>query len=85
MITFDKVYIGLSKNTHLSLHSLPSLINLKNTQISFIVYMKNYDYQEKQFQIYDPIQSHFKCITTCDLSDVRCISRCVEILKQNEN
>ena len=47
--------------------------------------MKNYDIQEKQFQISDPIESYFECITTCDVSDGICISRCVEILKQNED
>ena len=85
MNTFNKVYIWLSKITHLSLHTLPSLINLKNTKISLIINMKNYDFQEKQFLIYDPIESYFECITTCDVSDGICISRCVEILKENEN
>ena len=47
--------------------------------------MKNCDLQKKQFQIYDPIESYFECITTCDIKDGRCISRCVEILKQNDN
>ena len=46
--------------------------------------MKNYDFQEKQVQISYPIESYFECITTCDMSDVMCISRCVEILKQND-
>ena len=46
--------------------------------------MKNYDFQEKQFQITDPIESCFECISTCDLKDGHCISRCVEILKQND-
>ena len=85
MITFNKVYIWLSKITHLSLHTLPSLINLKNTKISLIINMKNYDFQEKKFLISDPIESYFECITTCDVSDGICISRCVEILKENEN
>ena len=71
--------------THLSLHSLPSLINLKNTKIDLIILMKNYDFQEKNCQISDPIESYFECITTCDIRDGRCISRCVEILKQNDN
>ncbi len=44
--------------------------------------MKNYDFQEKQFQNLDPVESYFECITTCDISDGGCISRCVEILKQ---
>ena len=43
--------------------------------------MKNYDFQEKRFQISDPIESYFECITTCDMRDGRCISRCVEILR----
>ena len=46
--------------------------------------MKNYDFQEKQFRIYGPIESYFEYISTCDLKDINCISRCVEILKQND-
>jgi len=29
--------------------------------------MKNYDFQEKNFQISDPIESYFECITSCDI------------------
>jgi len=47
--------------------------------------MKNYDFQEKKFLISDPIESYFECIATCDTSDGKCISSCVEILKQNDN
>jgi len=47
--------------------------------------MKNHNLKEKQFQISDPIDSYFECITSCDIRDGRCISRCVEILKQNDN
>ncbi len=46
--------------------------------------MKNYDFQEKHFQISDPIESYFECITSCDIGDGKCISRCVEILKRND-
>ena len=46
--------------------------------------MKNYNLQEKKFQISDPIESYFECIAICDLKDGICISKCVEILKQNE-
>ncbi len=46
--------------------------------------MKNYDFTEKQCQIPDPIESYFECISTCDIKDGNCISRCVEILKQSE-
>ena len=47
--------------------------------------MKTYDFQEKKFQIFDPIEIYFECITSCDMRDGRFISRCVEILKQNDN
>ena len=44
--------------------------------------MKNYDFKERQFLNSDPIESYFECITTCDIRDGRCISKCVEILKK---
>ena len=47
--------------------------------------MKYYDFQEKKFLISDPVESYFECISSCDLKDGICISRCVEILKQNDN
>ena len=47
--------------------------------------MKNDDLNEKQFQISDPIEIYFECISSCDIKDGTCISRCVEILKQSEN
>jgi hypothetical protein len=47
--------------------------------------MKNYDFNENNFQIYDPIESYFECISSCDIKDGICISRCVEILKECEN
>jgi len=84
-ITFNKVYIYLGKITHLSLHSFSLLLNLKNTKYVLKTYMKNYDFQEKEFQISDPIESYFECISICDINDGNCFSRCVEILKQNEN
>ena len=85
MITFNKVYIWLSKITHLSLHGLPSLINLKIAKQVLIIYMRNYDFQEKQFQSFDPIESYFECISSCDSKDGTFISSRVEILKQYEN
>ena len=47
--------------------------------------MNNYDFKEKQFQITDPIESYFECISSCDLKDGNCISRCVEILRNYDN
>jgi len=46
--------------------------------------MKDYDFQDKKFQVSDPIDCYFECISTCDIKDGKCISRCVEILKQND-
>ncbi len=47
--------------------------------------MKNYDCKEKNFQISDPVESYFECISSCDIKDGTCISKCVEILKYYEN
>ena len=47
--------------------------------------MRNYDFQEKQFQSSDPIESYFECISSCDIKDGTCISMCVEILKNYDN
>ena len=47
--------------------------------------MKNYQFQEKQLKISDPIESYFECIATCDVRDGKCFSMCVEILKQDES
>ncbi len=46
--------------------------------------MKNHDFQEKQLKISDPIETYFECISSCDMRDGTCISRCVEILKEND-
>ncbi len=47
--------------------------------------MKNIDLQEHNFQIFDPVESYFECISSCDITDGVCISRCVEKLKDYEN
>ena len=47
--------------------------------------MKNCDFKEKIFQISDPVESYFECISSCDIKDGDCISRCVEILKRNNS
>ena len=49
-----------------------------------MINMKNNEFKAKQFQIADPVESYFECISTCDVNDGICISRCVEILKQND-
>ena len=47
--------------------------------------MENYDFKENPFQIFDPIDKYFECITSCDLNDGNCISKCLENLKDNDN
>ena len=32
----------------------------------------------------DQIDSYFECISSCEISDGKCISKCVEILKDHE-
>ena len=44
--------------------------------------MKNHDFKEIKFQVSDPIDSYFECISSCDIKDGTCISMCVEILKK---
>ena len=40
--------------------------------------------KKKKFQTFDPIETYFECIAICDMKDGNCISRFIEILKQNE-
>ena len=47
--------------------------------------MKHSDLIQNQFQVTDPIENYFECISSCDTSDGICISRCVEILKEYED
>ena len=41
--------------------------------------MKNYDLNEQKFQGSDPVESYFECISSCDITDGSCISKCIEI------
>ena len=52
------------------------MFNLKNTKKVLEIQMKNYDFQEKQFQISDSIESYFECISTYDVKDVIFIQVC---------
>ena len=47
--------------------------------------MKNYDVNQKQLQVSDPIESYFNCILSCDLNDRSCIYECFELLKEFDN
>ena len=47
--------------------------------------MKNYDSQETNYSLVDPIESYFECISSCDIADGSCTSQCVAILRDYEN
>ncbi len=47
--------------------------------------MKKYDLKESNSVISDPVESYFECISSCDISDGTCISRCVETLRDDES
>ena len=47
--------------------------------------MENNSLKEKKFQILDPVESYFECISFCEIDDGACVSKCVEILRDNQN
>ena len=47
--------------------------------------MKKYDFKDTNYVMTDPVDSYFECITCCDIADGICISKCVEILRDNES
>ena len=49
------------------------------------MHKKNYDLQDAKYLNSDPIENYFECISSCDITDGSCISKCVEILRNNEN
>jgi len=46
--------------------------------------MKKNDLKEFSYVRLDPVDNYFECISSCDISDGICISKCVEILKDDE-
>ena len=47
--------------------------------------MKKYDLNESNYFKLDPVESYFECITSCDITDGVCISKCVEKLRDDES
>ena len=47
--------------------------------------MKNYDFKHFQKLASDPVESYFDCISSCDITDGTCVSKCVEILREEDN
>ncbi len=49
------------------------------------MYKEKDDFSSLNNLYVDKIDNYFECITSCDVSDGKCISKCVEILKDNES
>jgi len=48
------------------------------------MYKEKEDFSSMNNFYVDQIDSYFECISSCDISDGQCISKCVEILKDHE-
>ena len=46
--------------------------------------MKNYELIYYNYFLNDPVEIYFECNSSCDITDGTCISKCVEILRDNE-
>ena len=44
-----------------------------------------FELEEMNKIISDPVESYFECISSCEITDGICISKCVEILKDQGN
>jgi len=61
-----------------------SLINVIITNLFLLrILMKKYDFKDDNYVTSDPVESYFECISSCDISDGICISKCVEILRED--
>ena len=47
--------------------------------------MKSFELEEMNNIISDPVEIYFECISSCEITDGICISKCVEILKDQGN
>ena len=83
--SFRKLYIPIGKITYFSLHICFWLINVIDTNLFVSYAMKNFDLEEINNLISDPVDSYFECISSCDITDGICISKCIEILKDQGN
>ena len=46
---------------------------------------ENEDFRNPNGLYIDPVEHYFECISTCDILDGKCISKCVEILREHTN
>ena len=47
--------------------------------------MNKFDFKENNYVTNDPVESYFECITSCDINDGNCISKCVKILRDEDS
>ena len=47
--------------------------------------MKKNEFKETNYVTNDSVDSYFECIACCDITDGICISKCVEILRDDES
>ena len=47
--------------------------------------MRKFDSKENNYFTYDPVEKYFECISSCDITDGTCVSKCVEILRDDES
>ena len=47
--------------------------------------MKKYDLKEGNYVTNEPVESYLECVSSCDIADGICISKCVEILRDEES
>lgn len=46
---------------------------------------ENEDLKNLNVMNVDPVEHYFECISSCDIADGKCISKCVEILREHNN
>ncbi len=46
---------------------------------------ENEDFKNLNIMHIDPVEHYFECISSCDIADGKCISKCVEILREYNN
>ena len=46
--------------------------------------MNKNDFKEFSYVNSDPVDNYFECISSCDISDGICISKCIEILRDED-
>ena len=46
---------------------------------------ENYVFRENHTLASDPVEIYFECISSCNITDGTCVSKCVEKLREEDN